>query len=324
MLELLVRGGKPEAMAGSVDVVTAMVHRMSDSAVAQFVSNSVITERGATDRLAQAFHALVPDTDRQRQLLSLAQPDVAASELGQEAAFQDLWVKVEAMLTSYSDDKFVSDAYARELSGARARAIDVEAASDDPPERVAAWLATVVDGSLRSLDNLLLADLLRIEEDGARWRDIAETVITHAEDLVRVGYVDQAIELAEAVATEGARVSARQEPARDVLDRLGRGAMMQHAAKQLRTADDESYARQAAGAQHRARGDHPLGGGALGGTGRTVAAPAPRHPGRVRRGGPRVGPAVDECRPLGSPPPRPVSAAPVRPRRTLSGASPPP
>jgi HEAT repeat protein len=243
MLELLARRGKPEAMAGSVDVVSAMAHRMSDSAVAGFVSNSVIAERGPTDRLAQAFQALVPDTDRQRQLLSLAQSEVASSELGQEAAFQDLWQKVEAMLTSYSDEKFVSDAYARELSGARARAVDVEASSDDPPERVAGWIATVADASLRNLDMLLLADLLRIEEDGARWRDIAETVITHAEDLVRVGYIDQALQLAESVASDGAQVEARREPARIVLERLGRGTLMQHAAKQLRTADDASYTR---------------------------------------------------------------------------------
>jgi HEAT repeat protein len=243
MLELLVRRAQPEAMAGNVDVVTAMVHRMSDSSVAQFVSNSVIAERGATDRLAQAFNALVPDADRQRQLLSLAEPDVAASELGQDAAFQDLWERVEAMLTSYSDDKFVSDAYARELSGARARAVDVEASSDDPPERVSAWLSTVADAALRSLDYLLLEDLLRIEEDGARWRDVAETVITHAEDLVRVAYIDQALKLAETVATEGRRIPAREEPARAVLDRLGRGAMIRHSAKQLRTADEDFYER---------------------------------------------------------------------------------
>ena len=243
MLELLLRRTRPEAMAGSVDVVSAMVHRMSDSAVAQFVANSVINERGPSDRLAQAFHALVPDTDRQRQLLSIAQPEVAASELGQEAAFQDMWQKVEAMLTSYTDEKFVSDAYARELSGARARAIDVEAASDDPPERVAGWLATVSDTSLRTLDGMLLADLLRIEEDAARWRDVAETVISHAEDLVRVGYFDQAFHLAESVATEGTRIPVRSEAARGVLDRLGRGAMMRHAAKRLRTDDDEIYGR---------------------------------------------------------------------------------
>jgi hypothetical protein len=243
MLDLLARRAKPEAMAGNVDVVGAMVHRMSDSAVAGFVSNSVIAERGPTDRLAQAFQALAPDSDRQRQLLALAQDEVASSELGQEAAFQDLWQKVEAMLTSYSDEKFVSDTYARELSGARARAVEVDATSDDPPERVAAWIGTVADASLRNLDSLLLGDLLRIEEDGARWRDIAETVITHAEDLVRVGYIDQALQLAESVTTEGERVEARRAPARDVLERLGRGAMMRHAAKQLRTADEASYGR---------------------------------------------------------------------------------
>jgi HEAT repeat protein len=207
------------------------------------VSNSVIAERGATDRLAQAFHALVPDADRQRQLLSLAQPDVAASDLGQEAAFHDLWERVEAMLTSYSDDKFVSDAYARELSSARARAVDVEAASDDPPERVAAWLTTVADSALRGLDDLLLIDLLRIEEDGPRWRDIADTVISHAEDLVRVEYFDQALKLAECVAVEGHRLPVREEPTREVLDRLGRGAMVRQSARQLRTADDEIYER---------------------------------------------------------------------------------
>ena len=243
MLELLARRGKPEAMAGSVDVVGAMVHRMTDSTVAQFVSNSVIAERGASDRLAQAFHALAPDSDRQRQLLALAHTEVAGSELGQEAAFEDLWQKVEAMLTSYSDEKFVSDEYARELSGARARAVEVEAASDDPPERIGVWLASVTDTSLRNLDALLLADLLRIEEDGPRWRDVAETVITHAEDLVRVGYFDQALQLAESVTTEGARIEARKAPARAVLDRLGRGGMMRHAATQLRTVDDQSYER---------------------------------------------------------------------------------
>src|SRR4051812_8490991 len=243
MLELLLRRQQPEAMAGNVDVVSAMVHRMSDGTVADFVSNSVINERGPTDRLAQAFHALVPDADRQRQLLALAEPDVAASDLGHEAAFQDLWQKVEAMLTSYSDEKFVSDAYAKELSGARARAVDVEATSDDPPERVAGWLGTVTDAELRTLDRKLLTDLVRIEEEPARWRDVADTAISHAEDLVRVGYFDQALELADAVATEGARIPTRGEAARRILERLTRGAMIRHVAKQLRSSDDAAYDR---------------------------------------------------------------------------------
>jgi HEAT repeat protein len=214
---------RPDAMAGSVDVVAAMVHRMSDEAVGR-LRLELGHRRARRDRsLAQAFQALVPDSDRQRQLLAIAQQEVSGSEFGQQTAFEELWQKVETMLTSYQDEKFVSDAYARELSGARARAVDVEAASDDPPERISGWLGTVSDGSLRSLDHQLLEDLLRIEEDPARWRDIAETVTSHADDLIRVGYFEQALALAECVSDEGARTPARTAAARAVLERLGRG-----------------------------------------------------------------------------------------------------
>jgi HEAT repeat protein len=60
---------------------------------------------------------------------------------------------------------------------------------------------------------------------------------------VRVGYIDQALTLAQSVATEGRRLPARVEPARIVLDRLGRGAMIRQSAKLLRTADEDFYER---------------------------------------------------------------------------------
>jgi HEAT repeat protein len=243
MLELLARRTKPEAVVGSVNVVNAVVHRMADSSVAQFVSNSVITERGATERLAHAFQTLAPERDRQRHLLALAQEDVAASELGREDMFAELWQRVETMLTSYSDASFVSDDYARELTSARTRATDVEATNDDPPERMAAWLATVSDTALRALDLHLLVDLLTIEPDPSRWRDVAETVVTHADDLVRVGYFDQAWLLADSVAIEGQKEKGREAAARAALERFGRGAMMKHVAKHLRGADEEGYER---------------------------------------------------------------------------------
>jgi hypothetical protein len=90
---------------------------------------------------------------------------------------------------------------------------------------------------------MLLLDLTRIEEDPARWRDVADTVISHVEDLVRVGYIDQALKLAECVASEGSRLPGRQEAANSVLARLGRGGMIRQAAKQLRTTDDATYDR---------------------------------------------------------------------------------
>ncbi len=239
MLDLLERRTKPEAMAGQINVVNAVVDRMSDASIAQFVSSSVIQERGASERLVQAFQTLAPNNERQRQLLALAEEHVAASPVGQDASYAELWERVEKMLTSYSDASFVSEAYGRELSNARTRATDVEATNDDPPERISAWVATVSDSALRTLDHELLADLLAIEADASRWRDIAETVVSHAEDLVRVGYFETAWTLAEAVAAQSAQDEARRTHAAAALERFGRGPMMKHVAKHLRGADDD-------------------------------------------------------------------------------------
>jgi hypothetical protein len=242
MLELLRHRHGGEGAAGTINVAAGIVERMGDETVAHFVASSVMMERGATERLAHAFQALVPDTDRQRQLLALAGQEVSASE-GRPEGFAELWARVEGILSSYSDDSFVSEQYGRELSSARTRAVDVEAASDDPPERIGTWLATVGDAALRSLDHHLLLDLLRIEEDAPRWRDLAETVSAHAEDLVRVGRVDQAWQLADAVVAEGQRDAGRHGYASAALQRFARSGMMKHLSSHLRAADDASYGR---------------------------------------------------------------------------------
>lgn len=242
MLKLLDQRNRQEAMVGSINVPGAVMDQMNDESLSHFVASSVIKERGATERLAHAFQALVPDVDRQRRLLGLAEEEVAASASGGEG-FEALWERVEGMLTSYSDEKYVSDQYARELSGARTRATDVENISDDPPERIAVWLGTVADASLRSLDHQLLLDLLLIETEPARWRDIADTASAHAEDLVRVGYFDQAWQLADAVVREGHRHPSRIPHATAALERLGRGSTMRHVSAHLRASDDASAGR---------------------------------------------------------------------------------
>ncbi len=243
MFSLLSKRDTPEAMAGTIDVVTATAERMTDASIAQFVAGSVVAEHGATDRLAEAFQALVPERDRQRQLLGLAEAEAAASELGEDQGFPELWDRVEGMLTSYSDANFVSTDYGRELANARSRAVMVEATSDDPPERITAWLSSVGDGALRGLDHQLLADLLLIETEPLRWRDMAQTVAAHADDLVRVGYFDQAWVLAEAIIERGAEVPERQPHASEALERFGRGSMMRHVAAHLRGVTDEGFER---------------------------------------------------------------------------------
>jgi hypothetical protein len=243
MTRLLATRDQPEAVAGGVNVVTAVVDNMTDKSVAHFVAGSVIAERGATERLVHAFQALVPQLDRRRQLLSLAGEEVAASDLGQDETFPQLWESVEGMMTAYSDASYVSADYARELSTAQMHPVDVERTSDDPPERIAAWLSTVNDTALRQLDHQLLLDLLTIETDATRWRDIADAVGGHADDLVRVALFDQAWQLAEAIVEQGRLSEERQPHAEAVLERLGRGAMLKHVAPHLRGAQEADYER---------------------------------------------------------------------------------
>jgi hypothetical protein len=246
MIALLSERKRPEAMAGSVNVVSALIESMNDSSIAGFVADSVVAERGASERLAHAFRSLVPEFDRQRQLLALAREEVAESDMGREQdaeEFRGLWHGVEQMLTSYTDARYVSEDYARELSHARTLPVDVERVSDDPPERIAGWLSTVSDSALRSLDQNLLLDLLKIENDPSRWRDVADTVVKHADDLVRVGHFAQAWQLADAIVEEGARSPFRQPHAATALETFGRGSLLKHVAPYLRTADDEAVER---------------------------------------------------------------------------------
>ena len=82
--------------------------------------------------------------------------------------FESVWNSVaEKLLTSYSDEPFVSDAYGtRAVERADAGASTVEGVSDDPPERdQPPGCAPSPRPRCATLDLTLLLDLLRIEED---------------------------------------------------------------------------------------------------------------------------------------------------------------
>ena len=82
-----------------------------------------------------------------------------------------------------------------------------------------------------------------MKTDPARWRDIADTAAAHAEDLVRVGYFDQAWQLADSVVREGSGCRRASPHATAALERFGRGTMMRHVSTYLRASDDEAYER---------------------------------------------------------------------------------
>ncbi len=227
-------------------VMDAVLSHMPDKAIAGFVSRNVIADGTATDRLAQAFQVLVGDTSERERLLTMTKDDVAASPLGSTEGFDGVWSAVaEKLLTSYSDKPYISDTYARELSGSRSQAIAVEKVSDDPPERVSTWLSSVSTTAVRSLDIALLLDLLRIEQNDARWGDLMTPLVHTLEDLLLVGDFEAALSLIDVVATtaSGSGSKERRQHAMIAIDMIVAGPMMQHIVIHLGSVDDSQFER---------------------------------------------------------------------------------
>jgi hypothetical protein len=238
VLELLSK--QHDRADAAADLVLQVVSRMTDGTIAGFVANSVVAERGATGRLAQAFQTLVPEADRRPHVIEMAESAAAQSPLGREQSFPELWKNAADMLASYSDDSFVSDAYAHELSGVRTQAVEVERVSDDPPDRISKWLTSVNDSELRGLDLQLLLDLLAIEADPERWREITQAVIVNIEDLALVGDFEAALRLVNALVAEVHRETPNKAAAAAAVDSMVEGSMIQHLAD-MHTLDDQSF-----------------------------------------------------------------------------------
>jgi hypothetical protein len=245
ILGLLGHQGESEKDDGP-RLVQAVVSRMTDQTIARFVARHVIAQSTPTDRLAQAFQTLVRDGDQQQRSLSLARDEVAASPLGSTEGFESVWNHVaEKLLTSYSDEPFVSDEYGRELSGASAQGVAVEQVNDDPPDRISVWLATIAPTALRTLDLTLVLDLLRIEDDENNWGDLMKPVVLLLEDLLMVGDFDASIEVVGVLVREagGAGSTARRQAATIAIDLLIAGSMMRHITTHLATIDEAQFER---------------------------------------------------------------------------------
>ncbi|MGE3273611.1 MAG: HEAT repeat domain-containing protein [Vicinamibacterales bacterium] len=196
LLLALVTG--PPAGAGGDDIGPALRARLSADHLATFVAASVVRDRGATSRLAQALHALAPEPETRAAVLSAAEARVADG-LPDDDGVDDIWSSAVELLTSYSDRDYVSDAYASELGRARADAIGVEALHEDPPERLAAWLASVDPRALRQLDLRLLLDLLDVETREEAWSYVARLALVRAGELLQAGDMALARRLLDAL-----------------------------------------------------------------------------------------------------------------------------
>ena len=223
-------------------IASAVIDRVTDDTAAEFVANSIVKERGASERLAQALEALVLEGDHRDRLLDLAKEEASRTPFGREASFEELWQSATDMLRSYSDERYVSADYARELSGARRQAIDVERVSDDPTERIDAWLKTISDAAVKELDFQLLLDLLKVENDQVWWAEIAGIVSGEVERRVLGGDLRAAEQAVTAITREagpGGRELLRGA-AESVREKLASGRTARNLAAQLRKVDDDS------------------------------------------------------------------------------------
>jgi HEAT repeat protein len=238
---------RDDAGSDASGIVTDVVSHMSDKTIAGFVARNALAEDASIERVAHAFHSLVRDSERRERLVALAHDEASGDTLlGTMPGFEDVWDQVaQKLITGYSDKPFVSEHYARELTNARVKAIDVEQVSDDPPERLSAWLGTVATSEMRRMDLTLVTDLLRIEQDSDRWATLMRPVVALIEDLLLVGDFDAAAELVAALVHETGTHAAtnRRQTALIAIDVLVAGSMMRHIVSHLATIDDAQFER---------------------------------------------------------------------------------
>jgi len=240
MVVTLITTGVPRTGEGpesGIDLPAEVRERLTDETVAEFVAQSVSRDRGATSRLAQAFQTLIPDADRRASLLEAAEREAANLPIGSEPDFPDLWKSAASLLTTYSDSEYVSDEYERELSNARAHALDVDRISDDPPDRVGAWLSTVSDEELRRAESQVLVDLLAIETRADAWRTVLDSALELIDSLMVAGHIELAQQSLDAVIAAGQNGAPFRDSVREGLDRL-RSTVMPHVVTLIRRASE--------------------------------------------------------------------------------------
>ena len=227
--------GQPEG----IDLAGELVARLDEDIIAKFVAAAVARDRHATARLAQAFQALVPDQGQRSRVLDLAADMAQQGPLGKEPRFDELWQQASEMLSSYTDEMYISQDYASDLTKARTIAVEMDRINDDPPERVAAWMATVSDEQVRRLDQMVLTDLLVVETRRDDWKKVHALALARIEQLVLVGDLAPAQELLDTLLRVSRDTASEFAPlAQAGVAQLAAGDVMTHVLLFIRQAEE--------------------------------------------------------------------------------------
>ena len=233
MAGLLEQRGSAEATIGTLDVVTALVERMSDTTLSQFLVKALGSEGAAPLRINEVITTLVPDAARRRRIL------MASQGVAFEGGVLEKWEELERNLEAHSDRQFVPERYAHELQSANTGANTAVRHVLDPPERIATWLQSIEGETVDKLDVQMLLDLARVETESVRAGAVLEILHGHVVEAADAGNWTDAARIAEAirqVASESGDTP-RRSSATDVLQKLGGSAAAQDALAQIANAE---------------------------------------------------------------------------------------
>jgi hypothetical protein len=232
----------PPPTGNGMDLARELQSRLTDEMISKFLAENIVKDHGASSRLATAFQTLVPDPGRQESILAAA-AEKAKALFGENPGFESVWTSSTELLMSYSDAKFVSEGYARELTMAQSQAVDVDQIGDDPPIRIRAWLATIHEEEVRRLDQRLLLDLLKIETRPEAWASVLDSAMSYIDQLVLVGDLSLAAQLLDAVSAIARDATAAfTTPAAAAITTMAEGPMVRHLAMFLHKATDAEAA----------------------------------------------------------------------------------
>ena len=227
-------GASPED--GACAAVDAVIDHMSDRTIARFVATNGLARGESLERVAQAFQVLVPNPADRSRMLDLAHGELSSSQAAATPAFDGIWRELVQKLLADSPDRPVDRAAAADA--ARSDAIDLEDVSDDPPARVAAWLATLAPDEIRKLDGALIQDLLRIESDDHRWTALLAPTTALLDDLCLVGDFEAACEVLAAALRHQGGNGERRAACKTAIKDFVSGPATRHIVGHLASIDD--------------------------------------------------------------------------------------
>lgn len=229
------------AQADDSELIGAVLSRVSDDTIARFLVRHVSERITPFDELALAVHTLAPDRSRQLRLLASVCEDSNVPAIGADE-FRESWNELGRRLHLAPLMPSVATPCTLDIADGRGRVLEVEEASDDPPERINAWLETVSTTSLGALDLTMVLDLLRIDDDADRWGTLMTSVIRLLDDLLLVGDFEAAQRLVHVLVKEA--TSGRPERrahASDAIDILIDSATVRHITAHLATITEDQF-----------------------------------------------------------------------------------